>query len=390
MPGAGDQAAAYVSCRSRRLPACFSDAVIAVCKLTSPVPVIPPLASLCASGLPGYSEREGEVFSAAASSLHPRHRLPFVLSRVAASAAIASLSAGESATDLRTKGRPPLTVFTDRREAAPMLHGCRLSISHEDSVAASVAWPISSLDAPFDGCGAAPTSLDGGVRLSHSFSTPVGVRAASFAYAIDVVDVGEVHRVRSRFPQLGQRWVPQCTTAASAEEVRYGLACLQQRQRAWVAGARVPEDSNGGKGIRTSQAADRRERWWEHLPTPCSSEADAYAAVVLAQHWGARECAVKLVGIPGRSFAYKCVRALSSQNGGAVAAESATFTASFMVPNTVYCAEVSGVEVCTLAQRGLQPRLYLYTWAEWAPLNTVVDLPYVIMLACAPRLSGKR
>ncbi|KAG5495374.1 hypothetical protein GH5_03034 [Leishmania sp. Ghana 2012 LV757] len=389
MPGTSYRGAAYVSCHTHRLPACFSRAVTAVCKLTSPASGIPPLASLCTAGLLDYSAREGEAFSAAASGLHPRHQLPFVLSRVAASKAIASLSPCERSTDPKKKGRPPV-VFADRREAAPALHGCRLSISHEDSVAASVAWPLSSSNTMLNDCNAAPTSLDDGGKLSCSVAASLYPTAASFAYAIDVVNVAEVHRVRSRFPLLGQRWVPQCATAACAEDVRYGLACLQKQQQTCVTEAKVQEDIVGGEGVNTRKAADRRDKWWAQLPTPCVSEADAFAAVVLAQHWGARECAVKLVGIPGRSFAYECVRALSSRGGGPFVAESATFTVSFMGPHTLYCAEVSGVEASAFAQQGLQSLLFLYTWTEWLPLSTSVDLPYVVVLACAPCLLGER
>ncbi|CAJ1033761.1 hypothetical protein Q4I30_006570 [Leishmania utingensis] len=390
MPGVSDRRAAYVSCRIHCLPACFSRAAIAVSKLTLPAPEIPPLVSLCTCGLPGYSAREGEVFSAAAGDLHPRHRLPFVLSRVAASKAIASLSPSKTLTSPKAN-EAPAVVFTHRREAAPMLHGCGLSIAHEDSVAASVAWPVSSPDSfsPNDS-NASPKRLCRGTEVVRAHCSLSDATATAFAYAIDVVSVAEVHRVRSRFPRLGQRWMPQCITAASAEDVRRGLACVQKQPPESGAEVGVPEAGHGSEDVSACQAVGRRDGWWEHLPTPCESEADAYAAVVLAQHWGARECAVKLVGIPGRSFAYKCVGALLPRGGGAVGAESNPFTVSFMVSHSLYSAGVSGVEAATLAKQGLQPLLYLYTWTEWVPFNRTVNLPYVVMLACTPCSSVAR
>ncbi|CBZ29461.1 conserved hypothetical protein [Leishmania mexicana MHOM/GT/2001/U1103] len=390
MPGASDRGPAYVSCRIHYLPACLSRAVVAVCKLTSPAPGIPPLVSLCKYGLPDYSTREGEAFSAAASGLHPRHQLPFVLSRVAASKAIASLSPNKRAACPKEEDGPAV-VFTDRREAAPTLHGCCLSIAHEDSAAASVAWPVPSSDSSaLKDYNAAPERLSMGTEPVCSPSTLPDATATSFAYAIDVASVAEVHRVRSRFPHLGQRWMPQCTTIASADDVRRALTCIQKLYQERVAAVGVPGDSHGGEGVSARQAACRRDEWWKHLATPYVTEADAYAAVVLAQHWGARECAVKLVGIPGRSFAYECVRALPPRGGSAVATESTPFTASFMVPQTLYSAEVDGGEAATLAQQGLHPLLYLYTWTEWVPLNSMVDLPYVVVVACAPCCSGAR
>ncbi|CAG9580071.1 conserved hypothetical protein [Leishmania major strain Friedlin] len=389
MPGASDRGTAYVSCRIHCLPACFSRAVVAVCKLTSPAPGIPPLVSLCRYGLPGYSAQEGEAFSAAASGLHPRHQLPFVLSRVAASKAIASLSPDKRAACPGEEDGPAV-VFTDRREAAPTLHGCCLSIAHEDSAAASVAWSVPSPDSSsFKDYHAAPERLYMEAQLVCSHSTLPDATATSFAYAIDVVNVAEVHRVRSRFPHFGQRWMPQCTTTASADDVGRALTCVQKQHQECVAAVGAPGGSHGGEGVSACQAACRRDEWWKHLVTPYVTEADAYAAVVLAQHWGVRECAVKLVGIPGRSFAYECVRALPPR-GGAVVTESTPFTASFLMSHTLYSAEVHGAEAATLAQQRLHPLLYLYTWTEWVPLNSTVDLPYVVVLACAPCRSDAR
>ncbi|GET91408.1 hypothetical protein, conserved [Leishmania tarentolae] len=388
MAGASDRGAAYLSCRIHSLPACFSRAAVAVCKLTSPPADIPPLVSLCRHALPGYNAREGGVFSTAAGHLHPRHQLPFVLSRVAASKAIASLlpcrrSACPTEEDL------PAVVFTDRREAAPTLHGCRLSITHEDSAAASVAWPVSSSQfSSFKDSSVPARRLCMEKELCGSHSALPDATATSFTYAIDVANVAEVHRVRSRFPHLGQRWMPQCITTASAEDVRCALTCLQKQHQESVAVVGVPEERRGSEVISAPQATCRRDEWWRHLAAPYASEADAYAAVVLAQHWGARECAVKLVGIPGRSFAYECLRALPLSGADAVITESTPFTTSFMVPHTLYCAEVHGMEAETLAQQGLRPLLYLYTWTEWVPFNGTGDLPYVVVLACAPSSSG--
>ncbi|KAG5496135.1 hypothetical protein JKF63_02436 [Porcisia hertigi] len=384
MPGPSSRGATYVSCHIQRLPACFARAAVAICKLTAPAPEIPPLLSLCTSGLPGYSASEGEAFSAAAGGLHPRHQLPFVLSRVAASKAIASLSRGESSA-VQAKRGASAVVFTDHREMAPKLHGCRLSITHEDSVAASVAWPVSLSDPSyFSVRNSLPGVLGHGTKPGASHSTLAAATAGEFAYAIDVASVADIHRVRSRFPQFGQRWMPQCATAASAEDVRRGLACLQKKQSEDMDEGGEPDERECSVRANSRKGASLRGEWWEHLPTPCVSEADAYASVVLAQHWGARECAVKLVGIAGRAFAYECVRAPPPRNDGVMAVGSAPFTVSFMAPKTLYCAEVSGVEASALALQGLQPLVCFYMWTEWVSHSSTVDLPYVVMLACAP------
>ncbi|KAK7199678.1 hypothetical protein NESM_000013300 [Novymonas esmeraldas] len=373
-------AAAWVVCRRHPLPALFAGAAVAVCRLTTPASAAPALSALCASGLPGYSAQDGAAFCAAAATLHPRHQLPFVLSRVAASTAIAALPLSREARR-PVPGDETAIVFTGGREAAPQLHRCRLSISHEDVAAASVAWPALP-PSPGVSHDHVERNVRGTTTLS-SAAAPRGTRG-DFEYAVDVASVAEVHRVRRRFPHLGRRWMPQCSTEAPAEAIRRALVGMEQRPSRGEAGA-----SDDGV-VYSGAALRRRSGWWRHMPTPCASEAEAYASVVLAQHWGARECAVKLVGIAGRSFAYGCVRGAAAlgcreECSAGSADEVRPFTGSFLAPGALHLAAVDGAEATALAERGLQPCFYLHTWTEWAPLSDAVDLPYIVVLACAPR-----
>lgn len=362
-----------VSCRVCRLPSPLSAAVVAVTKLTGPAHAAPPLPELCRTGLPGIESTAGSVYCAAASHLHPRHQLPFVLSRVAASAALArARHRGSAGAPCPT--RDTTAVFTGHRRDAAVQHGCQLSLSHEDTVAAAVACPL-------------PPPLP----VSDSTAEASQLGAPACAFAVDVVPVEEVHRVWRRFPHLGERWMPQCVTTATPDAVQRALACMQTAQSPFTT------TSGGGPGGDPNPttttppslhtAAARRAAWWTRFSKPCASPAEAYGALVLAQHWGARECAVKLVGVSGRAFAYGCVRApVESTTSEAVSTRCLPFTDAFMLPDVFYRAAVEGAEGETMGRHGLQPLLYLYAWTEWVAVSEAADAPHVVVLACAPHV----
>nr|CCC95922.1 unnamed protein product [Trypanosoma congolense IL3000] len=149
--------------------------------------------------------------------LNPNHQVPYVLSRLAASAALTEV-VGSS------------VLFVGSRHHAQR-YGAFLSLAHEDLVGAAVA-------------------------CKESFHASFG---------IDVVDIQHLERVARRFPRFAARLLPRCD-----------LASL------------TPTDVLGV-----------RQTFGEGLnPT----------SVVLAGHWGLRECCVKLVGIDGRSFPFECFR----------------------------------------------------------------------------------
>ncbi|KAH9578927.1 hypothetical protein LSM04_007819 [Trypanosoma melophagium] len=152
-----------------------------------------------------------------ADQLHLNHRNPYILSRLAASAAISSAL------------RSPIDFVGSREDAKQ--YGLKLSLAHEDLVGAAVTWPNDAL----------------------------------FGLSIDVVDVEEVARVTKRFPQFGARWMPNCKPSLMS----------------------------------AADISTARETYGKLLDP---------VAIILAQHWGLRECCVKLVGITGRCFPFECFR----------------------------------------------------------------------------------
>ncbi|ORC88422.1 uncharacterized protein TM35_000172940 [Trypanosoma theileri] len=211
-----------------------------------------------------------------ADQLHPNHRNPYILSRLAASAALSSAL------------RFPIDFVGSRDDARH--YGLMLSLAHEDLVGAAVTWPI---DAPF-------------------------------SLSIDVVDVGEVDRVTKRFPQFGARWMPNCKpTAMSSADI-------------------LNIQETYGK-----------------LVDP--------VALILAQHWGLRECCVKLVGITGRSFPFECFR-------GPVALFPPHFEAHVVD---------RGRE--ELRSVGLVPNLRVFVWPQVVQVPGGEEKLYVVVVAACRR-----
>ncbi|RNF10015.1 holo-[acyl-carrier-protein] synthase [Trypanosoma conorhini] len=211
-----------------------------------------------------------------AQLLHVNHQLPYVLSRLAASAALSSsLNAS--------------VFFVGAREEARQ-YGATLSLSHEDAVGGAVAWRDN----------------------------------VPFAFGMDVVDVSRVAQVRGRFPHFGARWMPRCQPAAlDAVDV-----------------AKVKRTYGG-----------------------CADPVD----VVLAQHWGLRECCVKLVGIAGRSFPLECFR-------GPVALFPERFEA-----------HVVGIGRAALHSVGLHSNLFVSLWPHLLRLPSGEQRPFVTVVAACPR-----
>lgn len=269
------------------------------------------------------------VMRRTAASLHPRNQLPYMLSRIAASHCIQALAADSSAP----------VLFNGSRQDALAQFQTRLSLSHEDTVGAAVAWR--------------PT-IGGGTN-----------------YAIDVTSVIEVMRLKRRFPQFGRRWLPQCCVVAPASVQRHTLEEVGFYRTTY-------QTSNGG---------DQKEfcgpdKWWLRLPLSFSAtEQDVYEAVVLSQHWAIRECAVKLLGVPSRSFDYSSLTAPSPQEMVPSNLHTCTrsehtslrerepmlpWTSAALAPGVVYRALVQGTERRVFEQHHLSPHVVLYSWVEWA------------------------
>ncbi|KAH8603504.1 hypothetical protein ERJ75_001818700 [Trypanosoma vivax] len=213
-----------------------------------------------------------------ASHLHVNHQMPYVLSRLAASAALSSLL-GEA------------VPFTGGREDARK-YGAFLSLSHEDLVGAAIAWRDGALD----------------------------------AFSIDVVDIQQMERVTRRHPQFCARWLPCCDPSALRDdEVRKFRYHFQG----------------------------------EVNPT----------AIVLAQHWGLRECCVKLVGIEGRSFPSECIRAPNA-----------------LLPRHFDARVVNGGRDALKAV-GLSSELAVSCWSESVQLPSGISKPYIVVVAACRRAS---
>ncbi|RNE98869.1 holo-[acyl-carrier-protein] synthase [Trypanosoma rangeli] len=208
--------------------------------------------------------------------LHVNHQEPYVLSRLAASAALSStLNAS--------------ILFVGAREEARQ-YGAILSLSHEDTIGGAVAWRD---------------------------NTP-------FAFGIDVVDIKRLAYVRRRFSHFGARWMPRCQPSS-----------LDAADLAYV----------------------------QMTYGDCIDPVD----VVLAQHWGLRECCVKLVGIVGRSFPFECFR-------GPVALFPKHFEAHVIG---------SGGEA--LQSAGLHSNLFVSLWPHVLQLPSGEQRAFVTVVAACPR-----
>ncbi|KPI88956.1 hypothetical protein ABL78_1922 [Leptomonas seymouri] len=381
MHSLSEKSTARVIQRRRLLPVFpFRGATAVVSQLTAPLGQAPSLETLCSTALDGFTAAEGSLFLRDAESLHLRHQLPFVLSRVAASRAIESLHHKHR----NAHGGNSPVVFTGSRLSARALHGCELSLSHEDCLGAAVAWvpEVHSI------CSSGTGLADSGAALlaecpgdaSHERNTRKEGRVVC---AIDVCPVAEVHRVRTRFPQLGRRWMPQCVTDACSDTIKEVLRAIEMP---WTEPT-VSTDTTDFlrtlcEGDDAADTPSRRCNWWRHLSQPCTSELEAYRSLVLAQHWGARECAIKLLGISGRSFSYECVRCDPQAPSEESCPSALPFTTSFMRPHILYRGVVDGAERAPWQRAGLSPLLHLYSWVEWCPHSAVMDTPYAVVVGC--------
>lgn len=323
------------------------------------------------------------MFHHAARSLHPRHQLPFVLSRVAASRAIEALASTEEGVDGTSSNR---VVFTGDRQSARTLYARQLSMSHEDGIAAAVAWVPDGLSSHSRSRAADTVTLlkenAGPADASHKSANEQ--LEGRLVCAVDVCPVAEVHRVRCRFPQLGARWLPQCVTLASNDAIHGALCTLAEPSMEELVRTDPNRSSSYAYVDAVAAAAlhARRRDWWRHLPRSCTSEAEAYASLVLAQHWGARECAVKLLGISGRSFSYGCLCSGPTTTFTDSCLSVFPFTTSYMSPQTLYRGLIGGTEGEVWRRAGLDPVVHLYAWVEWCPHSDTTDMPYVVVAAC--------
>ncbi|EAN97449.1 hypothetical protein C3747_12g52 [Trypanosoma cruzi] len=243
--------------------------------------------SICcgeASGVEGFlafapvsTDRIPSELRKRVEALHVNHQMPYVLSRVAASAAL-SLSL-----------KAPFLFVGSREEARK--YGANLSLSHEDAVGGAVAW-----------CDNVP-----------------------FVFGIDVVDVKQLARVRRRFPHFAARCMPCCQ----------------------------PSMLDAVELLKVQTMYD-----------DCIDPSD----VVLAQHWGLRECCVKLVGILGRSFPFDCFR-------GPIAMFPERFEAHIVG---------SGREA--LHSAGLHSKLFVTFCPQVVQLPSGEQRPFVIIVAACPKL----
>lgn len=342
----------------------FQEAAAVVSSLSVPLKDAPPLSTLCSDFLDGFSAEDGASFYRAAQKRHPRHQLPFVLSRVAASRAIASLPQQHALS-------APL-VFTGDRVSASSLHGCELSLSHEDAMAAALAWQ--SIDQPV------PPLVSATAATGKSTAASKPASSSKRFCAVDVCPVSEVHRVRQRFPRLRERWLPQCVAEASSDAVHAALTAIEAAAMLSNSSMAAQSASTETLSHSLSRPSRRRVPWWRQLSPSCSSETDAYASVVLAQHWGARECAVKLLGVSDRVFPYAT---LQRDADGLADDLALPFTNAFMTPRALYKGVVTGAEKAVWLQAGRVPVVYLYTWLEWCPASDgVADMPHVVIAAC--------
>ncbi|KPA84580.1 hypothetical protein ABB37_01113 [Leptomonas pyrrhocoris] len=358
----------------------FRGATAVVSRLTTPRHRAPPLRTLCSTALDGFDSAEGALFCRAAEGLHLRHQLPFVLSRVAASSAIETLRVKSD----EAHGERGRVVFTGSRRSARALHGCELSLSHEDCVAAAVAWAPDACSASSGSTTPPRSDVARGDACASSVSQESNVHnGGRIVCAIDVCPVAEVHRVRRRFPQLGRRWMPQCVTDASASAVSTSLRAAEKNWPEQTINTDTTDFRNAlHVGSDVVDAQSRRRDWWRLLPRMCTSEREAYTSLVLAQHWGARECVIKLLGISGRSFSYACVHHHPQTAAGESCSSALPFTTAFLHPHTLYRGMVGGSEQALWQREGLDPTVHFYSWVEWCPHSATADMPYAVVVGC--------
>lgn len=264
--------------------------------------------------------------------LHPRHRLPYALSRCAAGQAIPMA--------LRAGPITPVSaiVFAGTREDARQQYGVHLSLSHEEEVGAAVAWPC---------------------------VTDAGTPAAT-VWAVDVADVQQVARLYRRYPQLHSRWLPQCELP-------------QLPGVGEVSGVPRHSETEACNEVHTGHVLDRPE--WR---ATCSTAPEMASAVILAQHWSLRECCVKLLGVPGRAFGYGCVApptvALDNPGQGH-GARVKPFSCGPLDTGVVYQCELTGKEADVFTEQGLGRQVWCETEVLSLQVTSGTVRHYVVTVA---------
>lgn len=300
----------------------------------------------------------------ASQRLHANHQEPFVLSRMAASSAIASVaSPGEPA-----PSEPPV-AFSGSRSDALRDHGAHISLSHEDLLGAAVAWRA---QIPLDGLGR--------------------------TFAVDIADLCDVQRVRTRFPQFRARWLGPCRVPfPRADGDGSG-------QKGLVSGSGEEQLTTISRALSVALGPHQHHQhqqgeWWRVFISP---EVAANTAV-LAQHWSLRECCVKLLGIQGRSFDYNCVACgdtgVEPTLGDAEEGRLASLPRGFFAPNVVYTAAITGNEKSVFQSCGRLPRVHVTSWIEWVQpallthgstdsRHAASEWPYFVTVASCENQSG--
>lgn len=300
-------------------------------------------------------------------------RIPFTLSRLAAAQAIDVVRRGGACPSVSA-----LCVLDRRQswEADGLERTIGVSLAHEDDVGVAAAWRV-------------------GLPLAGAEE---GTCSAGIVSAVDVVPVGSVQRLLHRFPHFRTRMVPQCCPAP--------LSCCD-------CDACAPFFSGTGEGEPHAAASylgathsphDPREghhsssRWWYGALGVGARE--FLAAVAVSQHWSVRECCVKLLGVPLRSFAYRALHTsqsfCSAPTGNAA---PAALPRGLLRSYEVYASHVTGREATAMTSLGLDPSwLRIMSWLEWVPRHTSSEhtngsdvqwMPHVVTVVVAKTTESK-
>lgn len=186
-----------------------------------------------------------------------------------------------------------------------------LSLTHEDWVGAAVAWNTMS-----------PDRMKSKGEKGKNVASPV-------KFAVDVVDVAAIQRLHRKYPaKFRSRMLPQCwLSPPSSPMEREGKEKEEICWRVWLQKTAMSADfpfspltpsnlscsSNSEKEIDSEIAAEQNRRTSLCVSSFLALHANydvrtAVGAIALSQHWSLRECIIKLIGIPQRSFPYDQVK----------------------------------------------------------------------------------
>lgn len=186
-----------------------------------------------------------------------------------------------------------------------------LSLTHENWVAAAIAWNSTS---------------PAGMKCEGEINTNV---ASSVRFGVDVVDVAAMQRLHHKYPaKFHSRMLPQCwLSPPSSPMEREGKENVETYWRTWLQETAMTSDfpfSPWTTVNSSSSSQDEKEMDSERVPEHkrCTSRcvssflsrhanndiSTAVGAITLSQHWSLRECIIKLIGIPQRSFPYDQVK----------------------------------------------------------------------------------